>query len=52
MKLLADSTKTMFFIVLMAYDPDYYTKEVHEAVLAEEEAERQEKLKKKKYSKL
>ena len=32
--------KMMFFIVLMAYDPGCYTKEIHEAVLAEEEAER------------
>ena len=42
-----EATKTMFFIVLMAYDPGCYTKEIHEAVLAEEEAERQEMLKKK-----
>ena len=42
-----DAWKMMFFIVLMAYDPGCYTKEIHEAVLAEEEAERQEMLKKK-----
>ena len=39
--------KLMFYITLMGYDDDDYTKEVHEAVLAEEEAERQEMLKKK-----
>ena len=35
-----EAWKMMFFIVLMAYDPGCYTKEIHEAVLAEEEAER------------
>ena len=39
--------KLMFYITLMGYDDDDYTKEVHEMVLAEEEAERQEILKKK-----
>ena len=38
-----DAWKMMFFIVLMAYDPGCYTKEIHEAVLAEEEAERKQK---------
>ena len=42
-----EAWKMMFFIVLMAYDPGCYTKEIHEAVLAEEEAERQAMLKKK-----
>ena len=37
----------MFYITLMFYDDDNYTKAVHDAVLAEEEAERQEMLKKK-----
>ena len=37
----------MFYIILLAYDDDCYTKELHEAVLAEEEAERQEMQKKK-----
>jgi len=32
--------QVMFHIILMFYDDDNYTKEVHEAVLAEEEAER------------
>jgi hypothetical protein len=31
--------KFMFYITLMSYDDDSYTKEVHEMVLAEEEAE-------------
>lgn len=35
-----EADKLMFFIILMAYDPGCYTKEIHEAVLAEEEAER------------
>ena len=39
--------RVMFYLVLMCYDDGEYTKEVHEAVLAEEEAERQEMLKKK-----
>lgn len=39
--------RVMFYLVLMCYDGGEYTKEVHEAVLAEEEAERQEMLKKK-----
>lgn len=39
--------RLMFYITLMGYDDDDYTKEAHEAVLAEEEAERQEKPKKK-----
>lgn len=34
--------QTMFYITLMCYDDGCYTKEVHEAVLAEEEAERNE----------
>ena len=34
--------QVMFYLVLMCYDDGEYTKEVHEAVLAEEEAERQE----------
>ena len=42
-----EADKLMFYIILMAYDDDCYTKELHEAVLAEEEAERQEMLKKK-----
>lgn len=42
-----EADKLMFFIILTAYDPGCYTKEIHEAVLAEEEAERQEMLKKK-----
>ena len=33
----------MFYLVLMAYDEGNYTKEVHEAVIAEEEAERKSK---------
>ena len=39
--------RVMFYLVLMCYDDGEYTKEVHEAVLAEEEAERQEMMKKK-----
>ena len=39
--------RVMFYLVLMCYDDGEYTKELHEAVLAEEEAERQEMLKKK-----
>ena len=35
-----EADKLMFFIILMAYDPGCYTKEIHEAVLAEEEAEK------------
>ena len=35
-----EQLQVMFYIVLMAYDDGCYTKEVHEAVLAEEEAER------------
>ena len=36
------SSLIAFFIssVVIAYDPSCYTKEIHEAVLAEEEAER------------
>ena len=37
-----DEWRVMFYITLMGYDDGDYTKEVHEAVLAEEEAERQE----------
>ena len=33
----------MFYITLMFYDDDNYTKAVHDAVLAEEEAERLQK---------
>ena len=32
--------RVMFYLVLMCYDDGEYTKEVHEAVLAEEEAEK------------
>ena len=32
----------MFYITLMCYDDGCYTKEIHEAVLAEEEAERKQ----------
>ena len=32
--------RVMFYLVLMCYDDGEFTKEVHEAVLAEEEAER------------
>ena len=39
--------RVMFYLVLMCYDDGEYTKEIHDAVLAEEEAERQEMLKKK-----
>ena len=35
-----EADKLMFFIILTAYDPGCYTKEIHEAVLAEEEAEK------------
>ena len=35
--------RVMFYLVLMCYDDGEYTKEVHEAVLAEEEAERRQK---------
>ena len=35
-----EADKLMFFIILMAYDPGCYTKEIHEAVLAEEEVEK------------
>lgn len=35
-----EADKLMFYIILMAYDDDCYTKELHEAVLAEEEAEK------------
>ena len=38
-----EADKLMFYIILLAYDDDYYTKELHEAVLAEEEAERRQK---------
>ena len=38
-----EAWKMMFFIVLTAYDPGCYTKEIHEAVLAEEESERKNK---------
>ena len=34
--------RVMFYLVLMCYDGGEYTKEVHEAVLAEEEAERRQ----------
>ena len=34
----------MFYITLMFYDDDNYTKSVHDAVLAEEEAERLKKM--------
>lgn len=37
--------RVMFYLILMCYDDGEYTKEVHEAVLAEEEAERQQKMK-------
>lgn len=37
---LNEELKVMFYLILMAYDEGNYTKEVHEAVLAEEEAER------------
>ena len=33
----------MFYIILMFYDDDNYTKAVHDAVLAKEEAERLQK---------
>ena len=35
-----EADKLMFYIILMAYDDDCYIKELHEAVLAEEEAEK------------
>ena len=35
-----EADKLMFYIILLAYDDDCYTKELHEAVLAEEEAEK------------
>ena len=35
--------RVMFYLILMCYDEGEYTKEVHEAVLAEEEAERRQK---------
>ena len=35
-----EADKLMFFIILTAYDPGCYTKEIHEAVLAEEEVEK------------
>ena len=38
-----EAWKLMFYIVLTAYDPGCYTKEIHEAALAEEEAERKNK---------
>lgn len=44
---LTEADKLMFYIIITAYDDGCYTKEIHEAVLAEEEAERQEMLKKK-----
>ena len=40
---LNEELRVMFYLVLMAYDEGNYTKEVHEAVLAEEEAERKSK---------
>ena len=40
---LNEELKVMFYLILMAYDEGNYTKEVHEAVLAEEEAERKSK---------
>ena len=36
--------QVMFYLILMCYDDGEYTKEVHEAVLAEEEAERLQKM--------
>ena len=35
-----EADKLMFYIILLAYDDDCYTMELHEAVLAEEEAEK------------
>lgn len=40
---LNEELRVMFYLVLMAYDEGNYTKEVHEAVIAEEEAERKSK---------
>lgn len=40
---LNEELRVMFYLVLMAYDEGNYTKEVHEAVLAEEESERKSK---------
>lgn len=36
-----EADKLMFYIILMAYDDDCYTKELHEAVLAEEAEKKQ-----------
>ena len=36
-----EADKLMFYIILMAYDDDSYTKELHEAVLAEEAEKKQ-----------
>ena len=37
---LTEADKLMFYIIITAYDDGCYTKEIHEAVLAEEEAEK------------
>ena len=36
-----EADKLMFYIILLAYDDDCYTKELHEAVLAEEAEKKQ-----------
>lgn len=37
---LTEADKLMFYIIITAYDDGCYTKEIHEAVLTEEEAEK------------